>query len=159
MKIERWYEKANAIFDENANTGIIAANLDDGFIFANPAGTYALYIPGCSVAGAIWERDDLARKSKTLRVLHDQAMKAGELATSERTGTFADRKCKVRQFSNGKAEVYVYEKLLRMFPKNAIYYISSPIAPVIVGIWENDRFHEIGLVMPMYSAEFFKVDK
>lgn len=159
MKTEKWYEKAIAMFDEESTNGAIAANMEDGFIFANSAGTYALFIPGYSAASAMWEVNDMARKSKTLRVLHDQAMQAGELATSEITGSFADRKCKVRQLSNGKSEVYVYEKLLRMFPKNALYYISSPIAPVIVGIWENDRFHEIGLVMPMYSAEFFRADK
>lgn len=159
MKIEKWYEKANSIFEEESHNGAIAANLDDGFIFANSAGTYALFIPGYSAASVMWEAENMARKSKTLRVLHDQAMKAGELATNETTGSFADRKCKVRQLSNGKTEVYVYEKLLRMFPKNAIYYISGYTAPVVVGIWENDRFYEIGLVMPMMSAEFFKADK
>jgi hypothetical protein len=83
-------------------------------------------------------------------------MKAGTLATKQQTGTFADRRGKVRQFCNGDCEVYVYEKLLRMFPKNAVYYVSGYTAPVIVGVWENDRFHEIGLVMPMFSAEMFR---
>lgn len=159
MKTEKWYEKAIAMFDEESTNGAIAANLEDGFIFANSAGTYALFIPGHSVLSAFRKDSDAGKKRNALRVLHDQAMQAGELATSEITGSFADRKCKVRQLSNGKSEVYVYEKLLRMFPKNALYYISSPIAPVIVGIWENNRFHEIGLVMPMYSAEFFRADK
>lgn len=159
MKISKWYEKATTMFEEDATNGAIVANLEDGFVFANSAGTYALFIPGCSAASAVWENDNIARKSKTLRVLHDQAMKAGKLATSEIKGSFPDRKCKVRQFSNGETEVYVYEKLLRMFPKNAIYYISGYTAPVVVGIWENDRFCEIGLVMPMYSAEMFKADK
>ena len=65
MKIEKWYEKAIAIFDEESKNGAIAANLDDGFIFANAAGTYALFIPGYSAASAVWEREEMARKSNT----------------------------------------------------------------------------------------------
>lgn len=154
MKTEKWYEKACEIFDQEANNEIICANLDDGFLFANSAGTYALFIPGQVALSASCERN--ARKSHTLRLLHDMAFKSGELATEQRTGYFPDRKCKVRELRNGKEEVYVYEKLLRVFPKNAMYYISGPQSPVLVGIWENDRLHEIGMVMPMFSNEHFK---
>lgn len=157
MKTEKWYEKAREIFDQEAYNGIIAANLDNGFLFANSDWTYALFIPGERALFAY--NEGAVRKSNTLRVLHDAAIKSSELATSQRTGYFADRKCKVRELSNGKQEVYVYEKLLRMFPKNALYYVSGPNSPVVVGIWENDRLYEIGIVMPMLSNEFFKADK
>lgn len=156
MKINKWYEKAISIFDSEAEKGIIASNLDDGLLFANSIGTYALYIPGYVAASAFCEHD--TRKSKTLRVLHDQAMKNSELVKRQRTGTFADRKYKVRELFNGHTEVYVYEKWLRMFPKNALFYTTEPNAPVVVCIWENDRFYEIGIVMPMFSNEFFKAD-
>ena len=156
MKTNKWYETAHSIFEEEAMRGAIAANYDDGFLFANSAGTYALFIPGYAACSAFWERD--ARKSNTLRVLYDRASFCGKLATNQVTGKFADRKCKVREFSNENGKVYVYEKLLRMFPKNALYYISEPTAPVLVDIWENDRLYPVGLVMPMHSCEKFEAE-
>ena len=156
MKADQWYKKAQSIFEEEAMQGAIAANFDDGFLFSNSAGTYALFIPGYVACSAVWKRD--MRKSNTLRVLYNRTMIAGELATKQTPGKFADRKFKSREFSNKNGKVYVYEKLLRMFPKNALYYISEPTAPVVVGIWENERLYPIGLVMPMYSCEKFEAD-
>lgn len=156
MKVEKWYKKAAAIFDAEAEKGVISANCEDGFLFANATGTYALFIPGYSACSAVWESGDV-RKSKTLRLLYKYA-NDGILATKQRTGTFPDRRCKVREFANDSTEVYVYEKLLRIFPKNALYYISSPESPVLVGIWENARLCVIGMVMPMMSNEHFRED-
>ena len=159
MKIEKWYEKAMKIFDEEAQNGAVAANLEDGFIFSNSSGTYALFIPGYSASSVIWEKDGMKEKADRLLRIRNQVMKTAKLAEKTVTGTFCDRKCKVRQLSNGESEVYVYEKLLRMFPKNADFYITNHVSPVIVGIWDNKKFNEVGLVMPMMSGEMFKADK
>jgi hypothetical protein len=161
MKIEKWYEKAISAFEKEVEDGVIAANLNNGCVYANSSGTYAFYIPGYSVLSAVWEKDKLARKSNTLRLLYKQAESnpSASLVTSEKTGRFPDRKNKVRQLSDGERNVYVYEKLLRLFPKNALFYISSATSPVFVGIWENDRLYPVGLVMPMYSAESFIPEK
>lgn len=158
MKVSKWYEKACAIFDKESARGTIATNVDGGFVFSNAEGTFALFIPGYSACSAVWERGEMARKSSTLRILHDKAMHDSLLAMESKTGTFADRKGKVREFKRGYVSVYVYEKLLQMFPKNALFYVSHPFAPVVVCLEENGTFYEVGMVMPMHSAEKFVED-
>ena len=157
MKAEKWYNKAGNIFEEESMKGCIATNFESGFLFSNASGTYALFIPGYSAYSTIWDKE--ARKSNTLRTLYEKTRENAKLATENASGFLSDRACKVREFKNETTTVYVYEKLLRMFPKNALFYISERHAPVMVGIWENDRLYEIGMVMPLYTQGNFKADK
>lgn len=143
MKMEKWNMKVSAKLDKMLDDGkrVLYENADGGVYFGDKSGTWILFLDGKEVWTA--KKGD----SRSLKRYFDYSSRRSTLASFEK-GEVNGKKA--RRFSNGETDVYVYEKLVRQFPANALFYISSPVEPVYVGIWENDRLHQIGLVCPFH---------
>ena len=153
MTITKWNEKVSAILDKHCmEENIRYANTEDGVYFANKAGYYAYFLPDyhCSSASG-----NPKNESPMLADIFRSAIDSGVLARDEESGKSGGKLA--RHFSNGETEAYVYEKFLRVFPKNTQYFISGPTKPVLAGIWGNDRLHVIGLVMPYRKTDFERI--
>lgn len=151
MKLEKWNEKTSVYLDtllekdqsikENA---VFYANTANGVYFADKSGIWARFLPDHQIYSVS------AKNSRPfLEKAFEDSIKVSVLSDSitiGRTGGKNGKKC--RKFQSGNMEVYVYETLLRDYPKNTLFYISGETKPVLCGIMENDVLHVIGLVMP-----------
>lgn len=144
MTIAKWNEKAAAKLAVLCDSGAgIYSNIDDGVVFSDRTGFWFMFAAGQQVLTACPKKafsDCLAR--------HYEKALTGDaaLAESMQAGTVGGRKA--RKFSAGGVDVFVYETILRLFPKNTLFYLASPTAPVVAGLWENGRLHIIGAVAP-----------
>ncbi len=150
MTITKWNEKVSAMFDD------ASMYQPDSMRFANDAeGAYfctdgyrAFFLPGMEILTARMRED---HKAAVLPEIFRKASDNGKLAETVTSGK-VDGKC-ARRFTLGDMEVFCYEKYLRVFPKNADFYISAPTAPILVSIWENGKANILGIVMPFRIME------
>ena len=160
MKITKWNEKVSAILDTMLEKDdAVYCNRDDGVVFANKQGTFAMFCPEHTV----WTVKPFpvgieAQRKNALSAIWDKTIQSdSKLADSTEIGTLiqhGNSKRKVRKFNNDYLglSVYVQERFLRQFPANTLYYVSGRNKPVIAGIWENDRLYVIGFVLPIMVA-------
>lgn len=149
MKIAKWNEKVSAMFDDASmydSDNLRYANDSDGAYFCTTP-YQAYFMPGMEILTAKMRED---HKAAILPWIFHTAIEKSNLASETRgkaNGKMA------RRFSCGDIDVFCYEKFLRVFPKNALFYVSAPTAPILVGLWDNDRLHTIGIVMPFRCRE------
>lgn len=148
MKLEKWNEKTSAYLDELLSkdqsvkeNAVLYANTKDGVYFADKAGLWARFLPDYQIYSV-----SPKNSSPYLAKVFEESIKTAVLSDSITIGIASGKKC--RKFQTGNTEVYVYERLLRGFPKNTLFYISGETKPVLCGLWENGVLHTIGLVMP-----------
>ena len=149
MKLSQWNERTAAKLEKLAGAGeIVACNTADGVVFSDKAGTWCKYVSGSHLLAACWNREIFA---DALRRHWKHAMEAdAALADSKQAGTVGGLKCCKFSARDFTMEVFVYEKILRQFPKNTMFYLQGTNKPVIAGIWEAGQLHIIGLVMPFH---------
>jgi len=145
MNIEKWNAKTAAYLDElltdqTEENPVIYFNSDDGVLFADRGGLWARFLPEHQVLSA-----SPKHSSSYLKKVFDEAVNQSVLADVE-TGEANGKKC--RKLTHGDTTVYVYEKLLRDFPKNALFYVSGETKPVLVCLEDFGSFHAVALVMP-----------
>ena len=150
MKLDKWNEKTGVyleklIQDENSKNVVHYCNVNDGVYFCDSSGHWARFLSNQHI---LITKNNCSKTKATpfLEKVFQEAIQSTVLADSIETGTTGKAKC--RKLTKDNVSAYVYETLLRAFPKNARFYISGPTKPVIVGLWENDRLYVIGLVMP-----------
>lgn len=154
MKLAKWNEKTTAFLDallsheQTKAAHVIYSNTDKGCYFADTSGHWARFLPDEHIYSV-----NPQYESRTLQNIFESAVNTSVLADSITSGKSGGKKC--RKFQHEDTEVYVYETLLRDFPKNANFYISGATKPVIVSIWENGILNVIGLVMPFYMRSGF----
>lgn len=153
MTITKWNEKVSAMFDDASMyhaDSLHYGNDADGAYFCTNAYT-AFFLPGMEILTSILH--EKGNKGSFLpKIFHDASDK-GKLAETVISGK-ANGKC-ARRFTLGDMEVFCYEKYLRVFPKNADFYISAPTAPILVSIWENGKANILGIVMPFRNNGSF----
>lgn len=159
MTITKWNEKVSAILDKYCDENIVRyANTEEGVCFTDKAGYSAYFLPKhhCYSVHGKSIMENPKSSSPMIAEIFRSAIDSSVLASNEICGKSGGKLA--RHFSNGETEAYVYEKLLRVFPKNTQYYISGPTKPVLAGIWENDKLHVIGLVMPYRKTDFERIN-
>ena len=146
MKIEKWNEKVCAMFEDASmyqHDSLHFGNDADGAYFCTD-GCRAFFLPGMEILTArLYEKSN---RGSVLPKIFRNASDNGKLAETVTSGK-VDGKC-ARRFTLGGMEVFCYEKYLRVFPKNADFYIYAPTAPILVSIWENGKANILGIVMP-----------
>ncbi len=151
MTITKWNEKVSAMFDDASMyqaDSLHYGNDADGAYFCTD-GYRAFFLPGMEILTAkLYEKGN--KGSVLPKIFHD-ASDNGKLAETVTSGK-VDGKC-ARRFTLGDMEVFCYEKYLRVFPKNADFYISAPSAPILVSVWENGKANILGIVMPFRIME------
>lgn len=149
MKTAKWNEKVSAMLDDLCiKNDVKYCNRDDGVVFCDHFGTWLLFSPGSVVISA----NDGKNIVPGLSAHWENALRSnGKLAETSVSGWMAGRKC--RQFTAGDMEVYAAEKFLRMFPKNAMFYLEAPNKPIVAGLWENDKLTVIGFVLPIRKMD------
>ena len=150
MKIEKWNEKTGVyleklIQDEKSKNVVHYCNVNDGVYFCDSSGHWARFLPDQNIL-ITKNNCNKIKDTPFLENVFQENIKSAVLASSVETGTTGKAKC--RKLTKDNVSVYVYETLLRAFPKNARFYISGPTNPVIVGLWESSKLYVIGLVMP-----------
>lgn len=149
MKLEKWNEKAAAVLDKLCATSTrwMYASVDNGVVFTDTKGHYALFCDNCTVVSA----HDTKEQSDYLRKYWKQFEQSKhELAQDIVSGKFQGEKGrKIVKLSRDGMDVYLDRKYYNLFPKNTLFYTESPTSAVLAGIWENDRLHIIGFVLPV----------
>ena len=149
MKIEKWNEKSARVLDTMINReNVRYFQRDDGVIFSDKYGFWFMFSAGSRVMR--WRVEEDTRVIPALDDHYNKAINSnGVLADTFCSGYFTNWPYKIVKLSNDNTTVYAQEKFTRMFPKNALYYIESANAPVVVGIWEKGLLHVIGVIMPI----------
>ena len=163
MKLEKWTEKANKKLDEMLESkNVRFCNLDDGVVFCDDSGTWCMFAPGSVVLSA---RGDDARRNDRIKNVWKKYVDESDAVLTHGVKGFTDDNGKKAActrfpvmnmdgtFSNDS--VYVYDRVLNKFPKSTLFYASAPLAPVLCGIWDNDRLHIIGMVYPFIKKNEF----
>ena len=158
MKIAKWNEKANRILDRRISENdpdLRFCNTEDGVLFCDKLGTWCVLARDAVVLSVLGEDE---RRVPALEKLYAKATSGNSIlcdVTKGRVTPFGyGTSC--RKMTNENGEAYVRESFLRMFPANTLFYMSSPTKPIVCGIWENDRLHVIGIVLPflLLNREF-----
>lgn len=152
MKLERWIEKMRKRSEEMINNGAaLYENTDAGLYFCPKSGTIAYFCADCQIIAPVW--DEMAGKVDSLHRYFEAAVKDSTLASARAgvlPGVLGARDRNVFVFTNEKGvSAVVDKKLLRDFPKNTLFYVSSSIRPVLAGILENGVLNVIGIVCPI----------
>lgn len=142
MKTEKWYTKVNAMFDENASR----VRFDNGTCGAYFAidGNVGYYLPAQVIMTA-----DARNGARGVIEKNFKLAENGTLATSIVRGRDNKNRRIVKMTSSDGATVYVQEKFIRQFPKNALYYVTSFSAPVFVALENYPRLDPVAIVMPV----------
>lgn len=146
MKFNKWSEKVDRIFEEMANGDIFFQNLPGGAWFSDKKGVMAYHLEGQEI---------LTVKPQNAVTVFDYLMNDTKDAAiaNEKTNGITKEGRKVCRLSrdNGWRQINVYlnPKLMKKFPANTLYYTTASNKAVLAGIWENDRLHVIGLIMPV----------
>lgn len=149
MKIAKWNEKVSAMFDDASmydSENLHCASDSDGAYFATDKYS-AFFMPGYDIYTSKPGED---KKGAALPGIFHAAINRAVLASETRgkaNGKLA------RKFTSENATVFCYEKFLRVFPKNTLFYVSAPTAPIVAGIWEDGKLHTLGIVMPFLCRE------
>ena len=156
MTITKWNEKVSAILDKYCDENIVKyANTEEGVYFTDKAGYSAYFLPKhhCYSVHGKSAMENPKSSSPMIAEVFRKASDNGKLAETVTSGK-ANGKC-ARRFTLGDMEVFCYEKYLRVFPKNADFYISAPTAPIPISIWENGKANILGIVMPFRNNGSF----
>ena len=157
MKIAKWNEKVSAKLDDLCVKNTVRfCNREDGVAFCDKYGTYLLFAPSMHVCTYHGDKAEVSALSRYWDAVQNSEAKLAESSVSGylMNGGISS---KVRRFTSGDVEVYVQERFLRIFPKNTMFYVESPVKPIIAGIWENDRLTIIGIVMPIRKMSEFQI--
>lgn len=145
MKFNKWSEKVDRIFEEMANGEIVFQNLPGGAWFSDKKGVMAYHLEGQEI---------LTVKPENAVTVFDYLMNdTKDAAIAKKTNGITKEGRKVCRLSRdngwGQINVYLNPKLMKKFPANTLYYTTASNKAVLAGIWENDRLHVIGLIMPV----------
>ena len=154
MKIDKVYDKLLALFDDNASSEHLHYfNDHDNNTMLFAVDCFAVYaVPNHEV----WTCKSDTKKSEILPKVFNRAVNTGKLASVTKGKDYLNR-CVLRFTADNGLTVYAQEKFFRMFPKNALYYVSGKYEPVLVSIEDNNRFYPVAVVMPLrMDAEQFR---
>ena len=152
MKLEKWYEKAAERFDIlSEKHNVVYENTDDGLYFANKAGHYAMFLPGqvCLSCNHDNVRHGFARLFEPLEN-HHLAVSAqpGRARGYTKGAMYPNRLVSAyKLMTESGAEAVISAKYKKLFPANALFYVSAWNKPILVALEEHGQFHTIGIVM------------
>ena len=148
MKVKAWNEKCARTID-----AVLASN--DMRFYARkdcaivcPTGDHYFIISAESrMLSAGKDKRETAKLNEYYEcILHSDAKLSDKIIS----GHFNGCRNKIAKLSApGVPDVFVQEKFMRAFPKNALYYIEKPASVITVGIWEKGQLHIIGGIMPI----------
>lgn len=142
------YADYSAELDETAyyREKIHYADVDGGVIFVNGFHpTFARFIPGVSVLTA---SPGKAIKTDDLRRIWDHALNNGKLAKKTDRAQLACREVLYKFETEDGTQCWIKNKLLKLFPSWASFYVQGRLLPVLVADPKPDGLHVFGLVMP-----------
>lgn len=150
MKFNKWSEKVDRIFEEMANEKtngeIFFQNMPGGAWFCDKKGVMAYRLEGQTI---------LSAKPQNAVTVFEYLMnetKDAAIAIEKTNGITKEghKVCRLsRADRNRQINVYLNPKLMKKFPANTLYYTTAATKAVLAGIWENDKLHIIGLIMPV----------
>jgi len=147
MTINKWNEKAEKIFSENADRLKAAENTENGAYFS-VNGCVAYFLPG----EKIYCTDKSVYKTRLASAFNADGILADNVKHGKIISNYGHRNALKLTACNGEKVAYLQEKFTREFPKNALYYVKDYKSPVLVGIWENGILHLIAAVCPVLVA-------
>lgn len=145
MTAEKFYEKAGKLLDENYDN-VYYENTNDGAYFTLD-GIVAFYLPGqqiCTVRGT--------KKDVTISKLFRYDSKLADVIIHGKTPRVHSRLKAVTYLKNKENDIraYVKTRYFKLFPSNALFYVSGRNKPVTVGVYDNRNGLKIlGLIMPV----------
>ena len=118
-------------------------------MFCSDAKVYSVYPAGLERLS-----DYPYRRNEYLGTFWKAAIEAdSKLIRSAVPGTFSGTKGKIIKLECDDTEAYVQQNYYKLFPANTLFYVSGPAKPVIAGIWENDKLHVIGFILPVRKLD------
>ena len=147
MKINKWYEKVEKIFTENADKILAAENTEDGAYFTLDG--YVLYfLPGQHIMGVkptIFKNGLSAAFGENANLA--DSLTHGEIVNFNHNGK--PRKAIKLEVNAGNKVAYIQEKFTKDLPKNTDYYVTSMNRPVLAYIWDNNILNPVAAICPV----------